>query len=552
MLVRNLTLRLLVILCCSPVFCFAQLTTKQKTADFRQLVAFYERQYAPAEWKKQVFGFDLFDAKPWLERVAKSKDDLEFYEICAEYVASLNDTHSSYRMPSGWSASLGIKVDSYEGSILIEAIDRTRLPVDQFPFQIGDELVSVDGVDVESWIRRLSKWVASSNPQHKRAVAAGWIVERTQSSLEGSYPRAPMETRDSAVVKIQRQTGAIETYTIKWQKNGVPVLTVKPLRDEEAFKKKAEPNPFPLRASAKPSGLTPGFVMPPGFEQRLGGKPGDRFYSGVFSSAGLRIGYLRISSFPLLNPGIIAQFAPEIAYLEANTDGLVVDIMHNGGGSADSVLGFYSYLSPQPYQQLQAVWRPTLSFLKDTAMALAQAIVMGDEEAIAFYQTKLQQAQAAYEQGAALTPPFPLIGTTLLREPAKDDQGNVIAYTKPIMLLTDTITISAADAFAATFQDNQRGIIFGTRTNGAGGNLTFSSGGSYSQGEIGAEININVRNHVVNVPGYPPTSYFDSVGVHPDIHADLMTKENLLNRGASFSQAMVAAITNYIQQQNQK
>src|SRR5215813_15128478 len=338
MLVRHLILRLSVVLCCAPALCFAQMTAEQKMTDFRQLTAFYQRYYAPAEWKKQLFGFDLFNTAPWFDRVAKSRDDLEFYEICVEYVASLNDTHSAYRMPSNWSASLGFTVDSYQGSILIDGIDRNRLPVDQFPFQIGDQLESVDGVDVESWIERLSKWVASSNARSKRSQAAHM----------------------------------------------------------------------------------------------------------------------------------------------------------------------------------------------------------------------LQQTQAAYTQGADFTPPYPLIGATALRDPSKDNQGNVIAYTKPIMLLTDDLTVSAADAFAALFQDNQRGIIFGIRTNGAGGNNFGLPAGAYSQGSAGAELNLNVRNHTVNAPGYPPTRYFDNVGVHPDVGADLMTKENLLNQGVTFSRTMVAAITNYIQQQNHK
>jgi C-terminal processing protease CtpA/Prc len=557
---KHLILRLLVALCCAPALCFAQMTARQKTSDFRQLVALYERNYAPAEWKKQVFGFDLFDAKPWLDRVAKSKDDLEFYEICAEYVSSLNDTHSAYRMPSDWSANLGFNVDSYEGAILIDRIDRTRLPVDQFPFQIGDELVSVDGVDVESWIQRLSKWVASSNARSKRSTAAQWILNRAQAAREGTYPRAPMETGDSSVVKIRRQTGAIETYTIKWLKSGAPMLNVGPVKDNVKFTKDAEPDLFSRRASAQTvSSLTPGFVMPPGFEQRLG-KVGDFFYSGVFPSAGLRIGYLRIPRFVIARSGGplpdalgIAQLAPEIAYLETNTDGLVVDIMHNGGGSGTLVDAIYSYLSPQPFQQLQAAFRPTLSFLGLTSATLEDALANhADGQTIAFYRSMLQQAQAAYDQGAALTPPFPLIGTTILRDPAKDKQGNVVAYTKPIMLLTDDMTISAADAFAALFQDNQRGIIFGIRTNGAGGNNTAAPGGAYSLGIAGFELNINVRNHVVNAPGYPPAPYFDSIGVHPDITADLLTKENLLNQGASYSRAMVAAVTNYIQQQNSK
>jgi hypothetical protein len=72
--------------------------------------------------------------------------------------------------------------------------------------------------------------------------------------------------------------------------------------------------------------------------------------------------------------------------------------------------------------------------------------------------------------------------------------------------------------------------------------------GVYSRGLASAEINLVVRNHIINVPGYPPTRYIENVGVQPDIVADLMTKENLLNNGASLSHTMVAAITNYLLQ----
>jgi C-terminal processing protease CtpA/Prc len=337
-------------------------------------------------------------------------------------------------------------------------------------------------------------------------------------------------------------------------KVGTPFLTMGPVKDEEVFRRDAEPNLSSRRASVQaPGSPEPGFVMPPGFQQRLGRQPRDFFYSGVFPSTGLRIGYIRIPTFFALSVGVespdsegIAQFASEIAYLEANTDGLVVDIMHNPGGSPPYGDKIYSYLSPQPYRQIQLAWRPTLLFLNQISSDLARAVAMGDDAAIAFYRTKLEQSQAAYRQGAELTPPFPLDGATLMRDPANT------AYTKPIMLLTDDFSVSAADAFAAQFQDNQRGIIFGIRTNGAGGIGGPFPVGAYSQGTTSAELSLIVRNGAVNAPGYPPSPYVDSVGVQPDITADLLTKENLLNHGASFSQSMVAAITNYIQQQNHR
>ncbi|HEV2201390.1 MAG TPA: S41 family peptidase [Bryobacteraceae bacterium] len=567
-LYRGVCLSLL--LSCSAVQCRAQLTAAQKVSDFSEIVAFYKYNYAPAAWKKLVFGFDLSDTASWFNRVQSSTDDLGFYEICYAYVASLNDSHSRYQMPSFWSASLGFTVDNYDagsnsgiqpatGTILIDTIDRSRLPAGQYPFQVGDELLSVDGVGVEDWIRRLSTWTASSNARSKRSTAAQGIVVRSQvgGPTQAPFPRAPLETGPSAVVQIRRQSGAVETYTINWLTLGAPIMTAPPVKQARM---KSGIRHFPLRASVQPVGsLAPGFAMPPGFQQRLG-NPGDFFFSGVFPSGNLRIGYLRISAFGASSGGAalpdavgIAQLAPEIAYLQANTDALVIDVMHNPGGSPTYADSIYSYISPQPYQQLQAVWRPTLYLLGETYFLLAQAEASyADPATIAFYQSMFQQVSAANAQGADFTPLFPLVGTTVLRNPATDNQGNVFTYTKPIMLMTDDQSVSAADAFAALFQDNRRGIIFGVRTNGAGGNSLQYPVGRYSQGQTGDENNLNVRNHVVNVPGYPAAPYFDSIGVQPDIAGDLLTKENLLNNGASFSQAMVTAITNYVQQQKGK
>jgi len=115
----------------------AQLTVEQKIHDFENIAAVYAKRYAPYEWKKELFGFDLFDIGPWLDRVARSSDDLEFFEIALEYVASLNDTHSSFAMPSSFLADLGFTVDIYDGKVLIDSINRTRLPAFQYHWPSG-------------------------------------------------------------------------------------------------------------------------------------------------------------------------------------------------------------------------------------------------------------------------------------------------------------------------------------------------------------------------------------------------------------------------------
>ena len=85
--------------------CHAQLLPDQKLLDFQQLAALFAKQYAPYEWKRDALGVDMLRLAPWLDRVRATKSDLEFYEISAEYIASLNDVHAEYFLPSDFQAA---------------------------------------------------------------------------------------------------------------------------------------------------------------------------------------------------------------------------------------------------------------------------------------------------------------------------------------------------------------------------------------------------------------------------------------------------------------
>ena len=112
------------------------LTRAQRNSDLTELASQYAKNYAPYEWKRDVQGFDLLRLTPWLQRVHHS-DDLDFQEALIEYVASLNDAHDTIAFPTTFSASLPLTLDIYDGKVLIDSINRTRLPQAQFPFVIG-------------------------------------------------------------------------------------------------------------------------------------------------------------------------------------------------------------------------------------------------------------------------------------------------------------------------------------------------------------------------------------------------------------------------------
>jgi hypothetical protein len=58
------------------------------------------------------------------------------------------------------------------------------------------------------------------------------------------------------------------------------------------------------------------------------------------------------------------------------------------------------------------------------------------------------------------TKPIPLDDVLLDRSPATDAQGKLLAYTKPLIVLIDEMSASAAEVFAAGIQDNARGRLW--------------------------------------------------------------------------------------------
>ena len=106
---------------------------------------------------------------------------------------------------------------------------------------------------------------------------------------------------------------------------------------------------------------------------------------------------------------------------------------------------------------------------------------------------------------------------------------------------------SAADAFAATIQDNGRGALLGWRTMGAGGNVVGWEAGSYSLGSITVTESLMNRKNPVVTSEYPAAPYVENIGVRPEIEVDYMTHDNLVQNGKPFVDAFVAEMVRTLQ-----
>ena len=559
-------LAIIFILILAPAVVSAQnLTPAQKESDFRFLASLYATYYAPYEWKKELLGFDVLSIKSWLDRVAATRTDLDFYEVCVEYVASLNDTHSSFSLPSDFGARLGINADIYDGKVLIETVNRTLLPQAAYPFTAGDEIVSVDGTDVEQLLKDYARYATFANPISTRRLAATRIVSRFQSVM----PHAP-DIGDSATVVIRRQGGQLETYNIRWQKTGTP-LEVGPVPKTGAMPERDAISETPdymrqldevtysgvglkdsLTGVLNFGSRTPIFVggLPPTFTRRLGGNAADFFYSGTFKHEDLTFGYIRIPNYaPPSQATALQQFQREIDFMAANTDGLIVDEMRNTGGNLCFGEEIASRLIPYQFKatgfQLRAFWTRLLGFYNAMINAKAQG---APADVIARYELVFKALVDANAKLRGLTEPVPLCTSSLNRGPATDASGNVIAYRKPLMLLIDEFTLSTADSVANMIQDAGRGVLYGMRTNGAGGNNTTFDAGPLSEGLAGMTIGLQTRSRPVVTPDYPTTIYIENVGVRPEVVNNYMTRDNLLQNGAPFVRNFLETMAAYVRQ----
>jgi C-terminal processing protease CtpA/Prc len=167
-------------------------------------------------------------------------------------------------------------------------------------------------------------------------------------------------------------------------------------------------------------------------------------------------------------------------------------------------------------------------------------------ELVLQYQQLYEAMLAANQKGELLTQPLPLCTSSPIRIPNRDRDGNFIGYSKPVMLIIDEFSTSTADSFAAMMQDNRRAVLFGMRTNGAGGNNTAFDAGAYSETYVGMTLALQVRPNWTGTLDYPTTRYIENVGVRPDVESDYMTKDNLLKSGGPFVDDMLAHAAAYI------
>jgi C-terminal processing protease CtpA/Prc len=231
----------------------------------------------------------------------------------------------------------------------------------------------------------------------------------------------------------------------------------------------------------------------------------------------------------------------EIAWMQDNTDGLIVDVMRNNGGNACYNEEIQRRLIPYQFRGIGREIRATRQWVSRFSEALELARQRRAEpHVIALLEARLKDISTAYGEARGRTGALPICSESLERQPA------AVTYKKPLMVLIDEFSTSAADAFPAVIQDARRGPLFGMRTRGAGGTVESFDFGIFSEATASANIAMHQRLQPVVTPDYPTAPYVENIGVRPDIDYDHMTVDNLLSGGRQFVDAFTGAMLEHI------
>jgi hypothetical protein len=237
---------------------------------------------------------------------------------------------------------------------------------------------------------------------------------------------------------------------------------------------------------------------------------------------GQTLGYIRLFSFDVEDAWRFRRAVAKLITKEGfPQDGLVLDVRGNPGGNIRAAESLLQLFTPNTIE-------PEYFEFLNTPLNFQICKSAPDSWDL---QRWLPSIGDSVMTGATYSAGFPLTLDELC-----NGMGQV--YYGPVVLITDALSYSATDIFAAGFQDNEVGTVLGTGGNTGAGGANFWSlddllraqkkdpTSPFKKLPKGAEMIVAMRRSIR--VGLRAGSPLEEFGVSPDV-LHLMTKRDLLN-----------------------
>ena len=191
-------------------------------------------------------------------------------------------------------------------------------------------------------------------------------------------------------------------------------------------------------------------------------------------------GYIRLRTFSIDDPEFFLEAFPKIlALLPEN--GLIIDIRDNPGGNIQVGERLLQFLTPAEIQP-------------ETAQFINTPVSLTICEALPAYEQWRRSIRRAAETGTTFSSAYPLTSVADCNEVGQ-------RYYGPVILITNGLSYSTADIFAAGFQDHEIGDVLGVEGSTGAGGASVVTHSALRQSFLAVEKAARTRERPL-LPGY--------------------------------------------------
>jgi hypothetical protein len=554
----------------------ATATQQRMVRALYQVASIFAEQYAPLDMKKDRFQLDLkreYDGAKAAILANPGITTRQFQDLLAKLVASMRDYHVSISFHSTESSKLPFQVGGAEGRYFLTHIDREKLPIEAFPFKMGDEVVGFNGKPTAEAVKEIAGRMAGNTAETDLRMAELFLTNRRRARGDNDIPRGAAEV-------VIRSKGELYRVTMPWDYTPELLAQDVPARNAGLLE------PEGLGGGAAAAGPVDGFFSSVGkaivaavhplidlfanmraegadnpfmigarrsFVPRLGkilwrSDEDSHFDAYIFETKdGKKKGYIRIAAYDG-DYAEVKEFAQIIKKFQAETEALVIDQVSNPGGSVFYLYALASHLTDKvlvaprhrliigeadAHQSADLLLRLMRESQKPASekKEKKKKLKPGEEEEEPnaggypitgkFMQLMVRSAQFVLQQfnsGKRFTDLIHISGVDDIDPAPKAEER----YTKPILLLTNALDFSGGDFFPAIMQDNKRATIMGVRTAGAGGIVK-----SFSVNQFGID-HLSATGSLAERPNGQP---IENLGVTPDVPYELTARDYRMGFG---------------------
>lgn len=517
-----------------------------RTPGQKRILATYEivtqhflDSYAPRGWKKSHRQFDLEERINFYKNKILENPEItqkDFHRILKSFEKEFADYHVGFVFSSQESAKLPFTMLPVEGQFLVVAVDRAIAPVNNFPINVGDAIVAFDKIPLEKWIASPSVNVAETD-----RILETFNLTNRRAKLGHMVPKGHV-----VIDYIPAGTQEVRSLQYVWDYTAETLPEIGNRPYSELAPKNSEQRPIKssnLVSNPKmqyfdfevptSNGYATSFSLGartsyiPRVGKVLWEAPENSIFDSYLSLAnnGKVVGVLRIPNYtPVDAVSAVKEFAQRMADFEKKADVLILDQINNPGGSVFYLYALLAHLTDRPLKTPKHRMTITPERYSESKNILS-ALNLVDNDAKAReafgetlggfpvtynfllnYKLYTQFIIDQWDMGRRLSDPHHIYGVDQIN-PASQP------FTKPILLVVNSLDFSGGDFFPAILQDNKRATIFGSRTAGAGGYVT--------QNLVPNNLGLLIFTITESIAERADLNPIENLGVVPDINYSL-------------------------------